>query len=120
MKIPMALLPNCDRSISEENYGITTTEIIFCGVLPALAAFIAKSNSDLPIPAILRPIPRLPVHGRLQSDTLIDDLDHFTSPHAETATGMPTAAFYKRDAEIPAYCLFRVPSGCAHAGKENM
>lgn len=85
-----------------------------------LETFIAKSDIDLPIPAILTPIPGTPLHQRMASDILIDDLDYYTFTNVVTATRMAESEFYKRYAELLEFCLSRVQSDRAHAGKENM
>jgi radical SAM superfamily enzyme YgiQ (UPF0313 family) len=84
-----------------------------------LETFIAGSNIDLPIPAILTPIPGTPLHERMLSDILIHDLDYYTFTNAVTATQMPEAQFYRRYAELLGHCLSRVKSDHAHAEKEN-
>lgn len=85
-----------------------------------LEKFIAGSDIDLPIPAILTPIPGTPLHERMRSDILIDNLDYYTFTNAVTATRMAEAQFYKRYAELLEYCLSRVTSDRAHAEKENL
>jgi radical SAM superfamily enzyme YgiQ (UPF0313 family) len=85
-----------------------------------LEKFIAGSDIDLPIPAILTPIPGTPLHERMASDILIDNLDYYTFTNAVTATRMAEAEFYKRYAELLEYCLSRVTSDRAHAEKENL
>jgi radical SAM superfamily enzyme YgiQ (UPF0313 family) len=83
-----------------------------------LEAFIDRSDIDLPIPAILTPIPGTPLHQQMAADILIDNLDYYTFTNAVTPTRMAEAQFYQRYAALLEHCLSRVHSGDAHAGKE--
>jgi radical SAM superfamily enzyme YgiQ (UPF0313 family) len=89
------------------------------GEFDRLESFITGSGIDLPIPAILTPIPGTPLHRQMQSEILIENLDYYTFTNAVTATRMAEAQFYKRYAELLEYCLSRVHSSGAHAGKED-
>ena len=83
-----------------------------------LAAFIDRSEIDLPIPAILTPLPGTPLHRRLADDILIDNLDYYTFTNAVTPTHLDQERFYKRYAELLEGCLSRVHSSGAHSEKE--
>lgn len=83
-----------------------------------LQTFIDHSDIDLPIPAILTPIPGTPLHQRMASEILIDNLDYYTFTNAITPTHMAEAQFYQCYAALLEHCLARVHSGGAHAGKE--
>ena len=83
-----------------------------------LETFIDQSDIDLPIPAILTPIPGTPLHQHMASDILIDNLDYYTFTNAVTSTHMAEAQFYQSYAALLEHCLSRVHSSGAHAGKE--
>jgi len=83
-----------------------------------LGAFIDQSEIDLPIPAILTPIPGTPLHRQMADDILIDNLDYYTFTNAVTPTRLDQARFYQRYAELLTFCLSRVHADNAHASKE--
>jgi radical SAM superfamily enzyme YgiQ (UPF0313 family) len=83
-----------------------------------LETFIDQSDIDLPIPAILTPIPGTPLHQQMAADILIDNLDYYTFTNAITPTRMAEAQFYQCYAALLEHCLSCVHSGGAHAGKE--
>jgi radical SAM superfamily enzyme YgiQ (UPF0313 family) len=83
-----------------------------------LETFIDQSDIDLPIPAILTPIPGTPLYSKMASDILIDNLDYYTFTNAVTSTRMAEAQFYQSYAALLEHCLSRVHSSGAHAGKE--
>jgi radical SAM superfamily enzyme YgiQ (UPF0313 family) len=84
-----------------------------------LETFIDGSGIDLPIPAILTPLPGTPLHRRMAGRIRIDDLDYYTFTNAVTDTRMGEEPFYRRYAALLRRCLSRVHSGGAHAGKER-
>jgi radical SAM superfamily enzyme YgiQ (UPF0313 family) len=83
-----------------------------------LETFIDQSDIDLPIPAILTPIPGTPLYHHMESDILIDNLDYYTFTNVVTSTRMAEAQFYQLYAGLLEHCLSRVHSSGAHAGKE--
>ncbi len=83
-----------------------------------LSSFIDQSDIDLPIPAILTPIPGTPLHRQLAADILIDNLDYYTFTNAVTPTRLAEATFYQRYAALLEDCLSHVHSGAAQAKKE--
>ena len=83
-----------------------------------LDMFIDNSEIDLPIPAILTPIPGTPLHKKMVSQIITDNLDYYTFTNAVTTTRMAEAQFYQSYAELLEHCLSRVHSSGAHAGKE--
>ena len=83
-----------------------------------LEAFIDQSDIDLPIPAILTPIPGTPLYETMAPDIRIDNLDYYTFTNAVTSTRMAEAQFYQSYAALLEHCLSRVHSSGAHAGKE--
>ncbi len=84
-----------------------------------LETFIQQSDIDLPIPAILTPIPGTPLYERMRSHIIIDNLDYYTFTNAVVATQMAEAHFYQRYAGLLEHCLSHLHSGGSHGGKEN-
>ncbi|MFO7714317.1 B12-binding domain-containing radical SAM protein [Desulfosarcina sp.] len=84
-----------------------------------LERFIEQSDIDLPIPAVLTPIPGTPLHQELRSHITIDNLDYYTFTNAVVATRMAEAQFYRRYSGLLEHCLAQLHSGGAHARKEN-
>ncbi len=84
-----------------------------------LENFIDHSDIDLPIPAVLTPIPGTPLHERMKSHIIIDNLDYYTFTNAVVATRMAETRFYRRYAGLLENCLSRLHSDDGHAGKEN-
>ncbi len=84
-----------------------------------LEAFIDGSDIDLPIPAILTPLPGTPLHRRMADRIRIEDLDYYTFTNAVTDTRMGEAPFYRRYAALLKHCLSRVQAGGGHAEKEK-
>ncbi|MDL2269206.1 radical SAM protein [Desulfosarcina sp. OttesenSCG-928-A07] len=70
-----------------------------------LTDFIGTSGIDLPLPAVLTPIPGTPLHQTLKSDIHIDDLDYYTFTNAVVPTKMPEERFYRRYAALLDHCL---------------
>ncbi|MDL2322048.1 B12-binding domain-containing radical SAM protein [Desulfosarcina sp. OttesenSCG-928-B08] len=70
-----------------------------------LTAFIDTSGIDLPLPAVLTPIPGTPLHRKLKSDIRIDDLDYYTFTNAVIPTHLPEERFYRRYAALLDQCL---------------
>jgi radical SAM superfamily enzyme YgiQ (UPF0313 family) len=83
-----------------------------------LETFIDQSDIDLPIPAVLTPIPGTPLYHQMASKIQIDNLDYYTFTNAVTPTRMAEAQFYQSYAALLEHCLSRVHSGGAHAEKE--
>ncbi|HSO21129.1 MAG TPA: radical SAM protein [Desulfosarcina sp.] len=84
-----------------------------------LERFIADSRIDLPIPAILTPIPGTPLHRQMKDRIVVDNLDYYTFTNAVTATDMAEDRFYRRYAELLEHCLSRVHGHPAPAEKEH-
>ena len=84
-----------------------------------LETFIHGSDIDLPIPAILTPIPGTPLYERMRSQIIIDNLDYYTFTNAVVATHMPEGQFYQRYAGLLERCLSHLHSHGDHGGKEN-
>ncbi|BBO90321.1 B12-binding domain-containing radical SAM protein [Desulfosarcina ovata] len=84
-----------------------------------LSDFIDHSGIDLPIPAILTPIPGTPLHRRMAAQIRIDNLDYYTFTNAVTATRMSEERFYRRYAALLEGCLAHVHPAGAHGKKET-
>ncbi|GAB6904427.1 Fe-S oxidoreductase [Desulfosarcina cetonica] len=83
-----------------------------------LGDFIDQSGIDLPIPAILTPLPGTPLHRRMAEKIRIHNLDYYTFTNAVTATRMAEERFYQCYAALLEACLAHVHSAAAHGGKE--
>jgi radical SAM superfamily enzyme YgiQ (UPF0313 family) len=83
-----------------------------------LEAFIDRSGIDLPIPAILTPLPGTPLHRQMAADIVIDDLDYYTFTNAVVATSMAEAKFYRRYAALLEACLAHLHGGGDPGKKE--
>jgi radical SAM superfamily enzyme YgiQ (UPF0313 family) len=84
-----------------------------------LETFIQQSDIDLPIPAVLTPIPGTPLYEQMRSHIIIDNLDYYTFTNAVVATQMAEERFYRRYAGLLERCLSHLHSGRDHGGKEN-
>jgi hypothetical protein len=84
-----------------------------------LETFIQHSNIDLPIPAVLTPIPGTPLYEQMCSHIIIDNLDYYTFTNAVVATQMAEELFYRRYAGLLERCLSHLHSVGTHGGKEN-
>ena len=84
-----------------------------------LTDFIDESGIDLPIPAILTPIPGTPLHRRMAESIRIDDLDYYTFTNAVTVTRMAEEPFYHRYAALLGHCLSRVHGAGDHGVKKE-
>jgi len=84
-----------------------------------LESFIQQSGIDLPIPAVLTPIPGTPLYERMRTQIIVDDLDYYTFTNTVVATRMAEKQFYQRYAGLLERCLSHLHSGGTHAGKEN-
>jgi len=84
-----------------------------------LTDFIDDSGIDLPVPAVLTPLPGTPLYRRMAGAIRIDDLDYYTFTNAVTATRMAEARFYRRYAALLRHCLSRVHPAGGHDGKES-
>jgi len=65
-----------------------------------LIDFVEKSSIDLPIPAVLTPLPGTPLYTRLKSKISIHDLDYYTFTNAVLPTRMPEQDFYRTYADM--------------------
>ncbi len=61
----------------------------------ALEKFVASNPIDLPLPAILTPIPGTKLYERKKNEIRIRDLDYYTFTNAVTPTVMDEHEFYK-------------------------
>jgi radical SAM superfamily enzyme YgiQ (UPF0313 family) len=61
-----------------------------------LEAFVADHPIDLPLPAILTPIPGTPLHREYRDRIRIHDLDYYTFLNAVVPTRLPEKTFYER------------------------
>jgi hopanoid C-3 methylase len=84
-----------------------------------LESFIQQSGIDLPIPAVLTPIPGTPLYERMRAQIIVDDLDYYTFTNAVVATRMAEKQFYRRYAGLLKNCLSQLHSGGSQAEKEN-
>ncbi len=60
-----------------------------------LKKFILKHKIDLPLSAILTPIPGTPVYEKMKDRIIVKDLDYYTFSNAVTDTLLPEDVFYK-------------------------
>ncbi len=65
-----------------------------------LIDFVEKSGIDLPIPAVLTPLPGTPLYQRLKPQITIHDLDYYTFTNAVLPTRMAEHDFYQRYADM--------------------
>lgn len=84
-----------------------------------LENYIGRSGIDLPIPAVLTPIPGTPLYGQMASDIVIDNLDYYTFTNAVVPTQMEEKRFYRRYAELLEHCMSHLHPGRGHGKKEN-
>jgi radical SAM superfamily enzyme YgiQ (UPF0313 family) len=73
-----------------------------------LIDFVDHSGIDLPIPAILTPLPGTPLHRQLKSRITNHDLDYYTFTNAVMPTRMPEKEFYRCYADMLQHFLARV------------
>jgi hopanoid C-3 methylase len=73
-----------------------------------LIDFVEKSGIDLPIPAVLTPLPGTPLYRRLKPQITIHDLDYYTFTNAVIPTRMAEADFYRSYADMLKLFLGRV------------
>ncbi len=66
----------------------------------ALETFVADHPIDLPIPAILTPVPGTPLFDRYRDRIAVADLDYYTFLNAVIPTRMPERDFYQRYSEM--------------------
>jgi radical SAM superfamily enzyme YgiQ (UPF0313 family) len=85
-----------------------------------LEAFIERSGIDLPIPAVLTPLPGTPLHRRMASEIVIDNLDYYTFTNAVVATCMAEERFYRRYAALLERCLSHLHAGSGSGEKEHV
>ena len=65
-----------------------------------LTDFVEQSGIDLPIPAVLTPLPGTPLYRKLRSQITVHDLDYYTFTNAVLPTRMPEEDFYRSYAEM--------------------
>jgi radical SAM superfamily enzyme YgiQ (UPF0313 family) len=65
-----------------------------------LIDFVEQSGIDLPIPAVLTPLPGTPLYRKLKSQISIHDLDYYTFTNAVMPTRMAEQDFYRNYADI--------------------
>ena len=65
-----------------------------------LIDFVEKSGIDLPIPAVLTPLPGTPLYRRLKPQITVHDLDYYTFTNAVLPTRMAEHDFYKSYADM--------------------
>jgi hopanoid C-3 methylase len=65
-----------------------------------LIDFVEKSGIDLPIPAVLTPLPGTPLYTRLKPQISVHDLDYYTFTNAVMPTRMPEQDFYRTYADM--------------------
>jgi radical SAM superfamily enzyme YgiQ (UPF0313 family) len=66
----------------------------------ALERFVAAHAIDLPLPAILTPLPGTPLHREMQHQIRIRDLDYYTFTNAVCPTRMEPQLFYQTYATL--------------------
>ncbi len=65
-----------------------------------LSEFVAQSGIDLPIPAILTPIPGTPLYQEMKPRITNHDLDYYTFTNAVMPTRLPEEEFYRTYAQM--------------------
>jgi len=60
-----------------------------------LMDFVATSGIDVPIPAVLTPLPGTPLYQRMKAQITVHDLDYYTFTNAVMPTRMEEHEFYK-------------------------
>jgi hopanoid C-3 methylase len=60
-----------------------------------LIDFVEGSDIDVPIPAVLTPLPGTPLYQRMKSQIIVHDLDYYTFTNAVVPTRMEEHEFYK-------------------------
>jgi radical SAM superfamily enzyme YgiQ (UPF0313 family) len=65
-----------------------------------LTEFVSQSGIDLPIPAILTPIPGTVLYNEMKSRINNHDLDYYTFTNAVMPTRMPERDFYRTYAQM--------------------
>ena len=65
-----------------------------------LRTFVETSEIDLPIPAVLTPLPGTPLHRKWADRITINDLDYYTFTNAVVPTRLEEAVFYQTYAEM--------------------
>jgi hopanoid C-3 methylase len=77
----------------------------------ALDRFVAAQAIDLPLPAILTPLPGTPLHRQLQPKITVQDLDYYTFTNAVYPTRMEPKLFYETYAAMLKRFLKHVSHG---------
>lgn len=65
-----------------------------------LIDFVAKSDIDVPIPAVLTPLPGTPLYRRMKPQITIHDLDYYTFTNAVIPTRLAEDEFYRCYADM--------------------
>jgi radical SAM superfamily enzyme YgiQ (UPF0313 family) len=65
-----------------------------------LTDFVEKSGIDLPIPAVLTPLPGTALYHRMKPQITIHDLDYYTFTNAVVPTRIPEQDFYQTYADM--------------------
>lgn len=65
-----------------------------------LSNFVDQSGIDVPIPAVLTPLPGTPLHRKLKSRIINHDLDYYTFTNAVLSTRMDEKSFYSTYADM--------------------
>jgi radical SAM superfamily enzyme YgiQ (UPF0313 family) len=66
----------------------------------ALERFVAANAIDLPLPAILTPLPGTPLYREMQHQITVQDLDYYTFTNAVCPTRMEPQLFYRTYAAL--------------------
>jgi radical SAM superfamily enzyme YgiQ (UPF0313 family) len=61
-----------------------------------LEAFILRNRIDLPVVAVLTPLPGTRLHASMKDQIVVHDLDYYTLGNAVTRTALPEKEFYER------------------------
>lgn len=66
----------------------------------ALGRYLEERRIDLPILTVLTPLPGTPLHGAMQEQIVIHDLDYYTLTNAVVPTRLAEKRFYERYAGL--------------------
>jgi radical SAM superfamily enzyme YgiQ (UPF0313 family) len=66
----------------------------------ALGAYLEDTEIDLPMLAVLTPLPGTGLHRRMADRIVVHDLDYYTLTNAVIETRLPEETFYRRYAEL--------------------
>jgi radical SAM superfamily enzyme YgiQ (UPF0313 family) len=65
-----------------------------------LRGYVERSGIDLPIPAVMTPLPGTPLHRRWADRIAVRDLDYYTFTNAVVPTRLEEELFYRTYAEM--------------------